>query len=118
MATTQEEAEHFLREFKEKKKVFDIAFLDRAKNVQGYLDLEITPVEREKYIDNLKSDDYSEGPNKDNYKPGASPYWVFGILVKKKEVYIKLSKGTEGNRVLCMSFHIAEHPMTYPFKKI
>ncbi len=117
MATTQEEAENFLREFKEKKRFFSIVFLGRDKNLQGCLDLEITPAEREKYIDSLKSEDYSEGPNKDNYKPGASPYWVFGLQVKKKEVYIKLSKGTENNPVLCMSFHIAEHPMIYPFKK-
>lgn len=117
MAATNEEAEQFLQEYRDKMKVFGIAFLNRDKNIQGYLDLEITPVKREEYILKLTADDYCEGPNKDNYKPGASPYWVFGMGIKGQEVYIKLSKGVENRQALCMSFHVAEHPMSYPLKR-
>ena len=34
---------------------------------------------------------------------------VFGII------YIKITLG-KGASALCISFHIAEHPMNYPFK--
>jgi hypothetical protein len=43
--------------------------------------------------------------------------WVFGKQVKKKEVYIKVSMGIENTGAVCISFHIAEHPIKYPFKK-
>ena len=41
--------------------------------------------------------------------------WVFGKDVKGQEVYIKITLG-KGASALCISFHIAEHPMNYPFK--
>jgi hypothetical protein len=41
--------------------------------------------------------------------------WVFGKDVKGQEVYIKITLG-KGSSALCISFHIAEHPMNYPFK--
>lgn len=43
--------------------------------------------------------------------------WVFGIDIKGKEVYIKLSKGLPNGPVICHSFHVAERKMKYPFKK-
>ena len=116
MATTKEDAENFLCRFKEKKKVFDIAFDRKTKNIQGYLDLDITPAAREIYIEKLTADEYSSGPNEDTHTPGSPDYWVFGSIIKNKEVYIKLTMGQENNRVVCMSFHIAEGPMSYPFK--
>jgi hypothetical protein len=42
--------------------------------------------------------------------------WVFGKLVNRKEVYIKISLGNENSGVVCISFHIAEYPMAYPYK--
>ena len=35
--------------------------------------------------------------------------------IKEQEVYIKITLG-RGTSALCISFHIAEHPMNYPFK--
>lgn len=43
--------------------------------------------------------------------------WIFGVEIKKKEVYIKISKGMENGMVICHSFHAAERKMKYPFKK-
>jgi hypothetical protein len=42
--------------------------------------------------------------------------WVFGKMVKKKEIYIKITIGMVNNQTICISFHIAEFDMNYPFK--
>ncbi len=88
---------------------------DRGKNAQALLDLELRPVERTKIIKTLEINDYSEGPLEEALY-GGSPMWVFGKTVKNTEVYIKITLGNENNRTICISFHIAEHPLTYPFK--
>ena len=36
--------------------------------------------------------------------------------VKGHEVYIKITLGYENCQTICISFHIAEHSLTYPFK--
>lgn len=59
--------------------------------------------------------DYSEGPKTDTLNAGA-PLWVFGKLVKNKMIYIKISVGPENRPVICISFHEAEHEMSFPFK--
>ena len=42
--------------------------------------------------------------------------WVFGKEIKDEKVYIKISVGRPGLSVICISFHIAEFEMDYPFK--
>ena len=42
--------------------------------------------------------------------------WVFGKDVKEREVYIKITLGYQNGQTICISFHLAEHPMRYPFK--
>ena len=112
----KKEVEQFLREFKEKMKLTRVYFRDdRAKNVQTIADLEIRPIDREKILENLNVEDYAEGPIKDTlYKK--SDLWVFGKALKKREVYIKISIGYGEGGVLCISFHISEFKMNYPFK--
>jgi hypothetical protein len=48
---------------------------------------------------------------------GSKQMWVFGKEVKQREVYIKITMGFPGTSTICISFHISEHPMKYPFKK-
>ena len=48
---------------------------------------------------------------------------VFGILYrddrgKNREIYIKIMLGCAGSQTICISFHIAEHPLSYPFKTV
>jgi hypothetical protein len=106
----------FLKDFKLKLKIYDIIFLDsRNKNLQTLLDVEIKPMERRKVIENLKAEDYSEGPISDQNFVG-SELWVFGKQLKNKEIYIKISMGLPNKKTICISFHIAEFPMKYPFK--
>lgn len=93
--------------------IFGILFLDdRGKNQQTLHDLEISPIKRKEIIISLKTEDYSQGPLDEKMR-GILPMWVFGKQVKKKEVYIKVSTGVENSGAVCISFHIAEHPMNY-----
>jgi len=112
----EQEVELFLREFKEKMKIWDVLFRDeRGKNSQALLDLEIRAIDRIKLLEKLKSTDYSEGPLEEKLY-GGSNMWVFGKAVKLQEVYIKVTMGPPGSNVICISFHISEYPMNYPFK--
>jgi hypothetical protein len=110
------EVENFLKTFKQKMKIWEVLFLDqRSKNVQALLDLELTPKDRQKTLSHLEVIDFSEGPKKDQFFSGQE-LWVFGKSIKKKEIYIKISLGFDGNHVICISFHLAEHKMYYPLK--
>lgn len=114
---TIKEAETYLKELKVKINIFGIIFLDnRYKNQRTLNELEISPIERKQIINSLVAKDYSEGPLKEKMH-NLLPMWVFGKKVKKEEVYIKISMGNENNEAVCISFHIAEHPMNYPLKK-
>ena len=114
---TRKEVEMFLSNFHIKLKVFQIIFRDdRGKNTQALADLEVTPKYRLDVIKSIVADDYSDGPIIDRlYNYGEM--WVFGKDVKKQEVYIKISLGQPDNPTICISFHKAERPVKYPFKK-
>lgn len=114
---SKQEVEKFLKELKVKMEVFDILFLDdRGKNMQTLHDLEISPARRKEIIAHLRPEDYSEGPLEEKMR-GILSMWIFGREVKQKEVYIKVSMGTENSHAVCISFHIAGYPMNYPYKK-
>jgi hypothetical protein len=114
---TKLEVQRFLRTFHAKLKVFDILFWDdRLKNRQALLDLDITPVFRVEIIKNLAVSDYSAGPVVSALDKNTE-MWVFGKDVKQREVYIKISLGFPNASVICISFHLAERELEYPFKK-
>jgi len=115
MASLQE-VKSYLEELQMKMKIFGILYFDdRTKNQQVLHDLEISPAQRKSVIENLQPEDYSEGPLEEKMH-GILPMWVFGKQVKQKEIYIKVSLGIKNTSAVCISFHIAEHPMSYPFK--
>lgn len=112
----EEEVAAFLKDFKEKMKFWDVLFRDeRGKNAQALIELELRPIDRKKTLETLQVNDYSEGPLEEKLY-GGTDMWVFGTIVKKKEVYIKITFGAMGSSVICISFHIAEHKMNYPLK--
>ena len=114
---TREEVEAFLNGFHAKMKVFRIVFRDdRGKNAQALAELDITPQYREKVIREIVADDYSQGPILDTLHTYGE-MWVFGKDVKRQEVYIKISLGHPNSATICISFHKAERPLVYPFKK-
>lgn len=114
---TKEEVNAFLEQFNVKTQIFGIRFRDdRGKNRETLLQLDITPVQREVIVKNLLVQDYVEGPVVDELNK-TGEMWVFGKDVKGREVYIKITLGYENGQTICISFHIAEHPMDYPFKQ-
>lgn len=114
--STEVEVEAFLKDFKEKMKFWDVLFRDdRGKNAQALVDLELRPIDRKSILEALEAKDYSEGPLAEKLY-GCADMWVFGKLVKKKEVYIKITIGAMGNSVICISFHLAQQRMNYPLK--
>lgn len=116
---TKEEVEAFLKEFKERTKRFRLLYVDeKPSNIDTLNILEITPKGRDKYVLSLTSENYCQGPDKNHY-PGQNDVWVFGKLIKGKEVYIKIFINAKQNLPnVCISFHIAEYPLTYPLKNL
>ena len=113
---TVDEVKAFLDQFNVKAQIFGIRFRDdRGKNRDALLQLDITPVQREVIVKNLLVHDYVEGPVIDELNKKGE-MWVFGKDVKEREVYIKITLGYENGQTICISFHIAEHPLIYPFK--
>lgn len=111
-----EDVRLFLETFKVKAQVFGIIFRDdRNKNRDTLLALGISPLQREQIVRSLVQDDYVQGPL-DDILNGSEEMWVFGKLLKGHEVYIKISLGRDNDRAVCISFHIAEYPLTYPYK--
>jgi len=114
--STEAEVISFLKDFKDKMKIWDVLFRDdRGKNAQALVDLEIRPIERKEILMALEAKDYSEGPLAESLYRGAD-MWVFGRNIKEREVYIKITMGAMGSSVICISFHLAQHKMVYPFK--
>lgn len=113
---TIEEVKAFLDQFNIKAQVFGIRFRDdRPKNREALLELEITHLQREVIVKSLVAEDYVEGPVIDVLNKERE-MWVFGKDVKGREVYIKITLGYDNGQTICISFHIAEHPLEYPFK--
>lgn len=105
-----------MEQFNAKVKVFGIIFRDdRPKNKEALQQLDITPMQRELIVKSLQIQDYVEGPVIDVLNQQGE-MWVFGKDVKGREVYIKITLGYQNGQTICISFHIAEHPMLYPFK--
>ncbi|MBQ7945220.1 MAG: type II toxin-antitoxin system MqsR family toxin [Bacteroidales bacterium] len=113
---TKAQVQAFLNRFHAKMKVFGILYRDdRAKNRQTLQELELIPSYRRMVIESLTTEDYVDGPVMDTlYKVGEM--WVFGKDVKGREVYIKLMLSAVTGQSLCISFHLAEHPLHYPLK--
>ena len=113
---TRFDVQTFLENFHLKMGIWGIVIRDdRGKNTQTLLDLEISKAQRNQALMSLAPEDYSEGPMKDRLHHGAD-MWVFGKTIKSLEIYIKITMGVPDAQVICISFHLAEHKMTYPFR--
>lgn len=114
---TRSEVEQFLNQFKVKLDIWGIFFMDnREKNKHTMAQLNFRSLERLNVVKSIELEDYSEGPIKDELN-GFGEMWVFGKDVEGHEIYIKITLGRPGSNTICISFHIAEHPMQYPFKE-
>ena len=117
MIATIAEIQKFLNDFHQKVEVFDIFFMDdREKNRKALPELDIRAFQRKEIIKTITVDDYSEGPIK-NLLNSWGDLWVFGKDYKGQEIYIKICYGIPNSSTICVSFHPAEFPMNYPYKK-
>ncbi len=91
MIKTQQEVESFLRHFMPKFDIFGIFFLNREKNERALLALGITRKYREEVVRSIEVSDYVET---------ISDAVSYGV-----------------SNTICISFHEAEHPINYAFKK-
>ena len=113
---TIDDVKLFLEQFNIKAQVFGILFRDdRPKNRAALLQLELSHLQRELIVKSLQVQDYVEGPVVDELNR-MGEMWIFGKDVKDQEIYIKITLGYENGQTICISFHIAEHPLSYPFK--
>lgn len=112
------EVAEFLRRFHERRLQYGLVFLEREKNVQALLDLEMSAEQREAVFELLSPADYCKGPKPDTVQLGAS-YWEFGMWFRGRELYVKLSLGaTEHSPAICLSFHPAERTLRYTYKSV
>ena len=114
----KEKVREFLRELK--KIVTTGRGLDvipRRENIDALAELGLTKKNRKDEILALSVADYCKGPSPDSDKPGE--IWVFGKCVGGKEVYIKLKIAHIGNEKIakCLSFHVAQRTLCFPFRE-
>ncbi len=111
----KDEVELFLSNFKSKLNIWGYLLMHRPKNTDTLLDLELTSQKVKQILLELEPEDFSEGPFEDKILH-FTELWVFGKTIKEKEVYIKIALGQFNEKNICISFHFAEYPMTFPFK--
>ena len=113
------EVQKFLDDFKavakESKENFDLV-RHRPQNRTTLDQLGMDTRECLDQILSLTAEDYCKGPEDDRDRPGK--FWFFGKKIEGHEIYIKLKlvEIGEKKKALCISFHIAEYAMRYPYK--
>lgn len=115
---TKPDVERFLRALHGKMIVYDVAYRPRDKNLKTLIELDISPAERLSVLKGLTYQDCFAGPSKDDCIPPMPDYYEFGKVVKNQTIYIKINLGRDNKMIDCMSFHIAERPISYPLKNI
>jgi hypothetical protein len=113
------QASIFLKDFKKivtQERGLDI--VDRKENLRSLSQMDFTKKNCKNEILNLSVSDYYAGPKPDKDRAGV--IWEFGKKIGGYAVYIKLKIAEAGSLRIakCISFHIAEHPIINPLKKI
>lgn len=109
----RKDVEKFLQQFFPKMEVFGIVFLARDKNQEALAMLGISNTTRKEIVKDITSDDYIE-TIVDEISYGEM--WVFGKDYDGTALYVKIALGHPNSNTICISFHIAEHPLNYSFK--
>lgn len=104
--------EQFLSQFGIRFDIWGIFYIDRDKNNEALKALGITPKARVEIVRQLKTDDYVETLSADFF----NEMWVFGKDMDGTELYIKIALGQPSSKTVCISFHVAEHPIKYAYK--
>lgn len=111
----KDEVALFLSNFKSKLNIWGYLLMHRSKNTNTLLELELTSQKVRQLLLELEVEDFSEGPLEDEIIH-FTELWVFGKTIKERAVYIKIALGQFNEQTICISFHFAEYPMTFPFR--
>lgn len=113
--TEENQINNFLEKLRIKLNIYGFRFSrERNENRETMKELSLSRVSMKEILCELTIDNYSEGPVTDEEE--GDTYYVFGIEIDNKEIYIKLNSGKENDQVICYSFHFAKFKMKYPKK--
>ncbi len=99
-----------------------LIIIERDDKKSGY---NLSDCRAELGIDNNDIKEYLKGLTLHNYietcddekNLKSKEYYIFGLEIKNKEIYIKIKIQSYDKRiVLCMSFHYAEYKLKFPYK--
>lgn len=88
----------------------------RRENLETLARLGITIREAKERVLALTPEDYYRGPSKRHGHPDQQ-VCEFGLEVGGTEVYVKVNVIVEPEQCVCMSFHLAERPLSYPLRQ-
>ena len=108
-----DEVTEFLRQFQECARRNGICIPVTKKNRNELGASSFLPNERTEIILELNPLDYSDGPLADD-DGSEGDIWIFGKIAGGVTIYIKLKLTVDA---VCLSFHAAEYPMKFPFRK-
>lgn len=93
----------------------DLFLIRKTENQSTLIDLEYDLDDVAKILSELNIQNYSETLfDEDNENPPL--LFVFGKEISKKEIYIKIKVRMNPERkIVCVSFHWAQHTMLYPY---
>jgi hypothetical protein len=118
---TRREVADFLCAFKAALSLGHTKWRRRSDENRAHLSgLEITQNEAVTHLMGLTPDNYSAGPEPDDFAP-EQDVWVFGCDIKGTEAYVKLSLEPDRYRrtvtyAVIWSFHPAEYSIRYPLR--
>lgn len=116
MISTQTEVEAFLKKWKSAC-ANQLSIVQRAKNRDSLACLGWTFTTAKEKLKTLTVQNYIKGPEPDRDKPGE--FWFFGINSTQGDVYVKVKIFECAGKYFakCVSFHLAEYEIKYPYKK-
>jgi len=111
----QDKVVEFLRNFKQAASKRGVFVIPRESTLSTLRQFGLTKMNLQDELLALSLTNYSKGPEKDRDQNGE--LWIFGKMVVRHEMYIKLKifKVDGEYQAKCISFHVAEYPLMYPF---
>jgi hypothetical protein len=88
----------------------------RGKNLQTLALLGLSLIDAKERVLSLVPEDYVSGPTPDD-KGTEDEVWVFGLNIERQEIYVKVCVITDPLVCTCISFHVAEWPLSYPLQE-
>lgn len=116
--TQIEDIKEFLNEAKSLMKSGSFDFVPRKKNMDSIKTTSLRIRHVKEIILDLNYKNYYRGPDDDIGSNRQGVVWEFGYEIDGINFYIKLKTEKRGEKecLVCLSFHIAEQPLYYPYK--